>query len=62
MKKIYVSPSVKTIIMRAETVICGSLGSDSTPRGSLNGVEDVTESYADVKGSAYNVWDDDWSK
>lgn len=62
MKKIYVSPSVTTVIMRAESVVCGSLGSASTPNGNLNDVEEVSGSFADVKSSTYNVWDHDWNE
>lgn len=60
MKKIYVSPSVTTIIVEIERVVCGSLGSDATPNGAWNeeDIEEVTGSYADTKSVFdYNVWE-----
>ena len=61
MKKIYEAPCMTVVRVRISTIICGSLGCGLTPDGSLEGIETVTNSYADVKNHSYNVWDDDWS-
>lgn len=60
MKKIYVSPSVTTINVEIERVVCGSLGSETTPNGVWNEseIDEVSGEYADTKSVFdYNVWE-----
>lgn len=59
MKKVYIRPSLMTMTINVEHLVCASLGSAETPRGYYDDAEAVNNGFADVKQQSYNVWDDD---
>ena len=63
MKKTYIIPTTRSLYVDAEPILAGadSLKVANSTTQELT-PEDNGKVYGDVKGTSYNVWDDDWSK
>lgn len=57
MKKKYILPSLRLTAMVAESLMAAS-----DPNVVVNKNGNVEAADVDVKGSSYNVWNDDWSE
>ncbi len=63
MKKLYIRPTMTTVMVKSERPLAGSnevlgMGIDFNKTNMESGSGDD----AAVKGASYSVWDDDWSK
>ena len=61
MKKAYILPTTKSIRVEAAPIMAGA---DSITVGGTTSTLTPEDGkvYGDVKGSSYNVWNDDWSE